>query len=386
MIRLHVPMPLQIVLDDVGWWSGLDDSKRGGPFRTGIPRDHVPSDYAAIVELGRRLRMKPQAAMILAEWDTDNILREVPSATWMGKAWDNRRWNGARIEHAGDILRSGAEHYEIALHGLAHEFWHEDGQATRAEFADMEGRMRPPEEVEAHLDYYARLLAQHRLGGFPISYAPPAGRHGFGSGPGGFEERLARRGVRYLSTPFSVMTFHRPTEHPALGLGSGVLTVDRGPDLCPWFAINAQPPEAGAPGPIAGLHWPNILHLDPRKNLDVVDRWVAFFRGIDRLPGRMLSRDTGSCFTQFAYHHAAKLKARGQGASLDCAPVDRLSPSALGDTFVIKVEGPDDLAIDVRGAQVVERGRDAGGHHLLRIRRVEGERLIQIDWRTGDEA
>lgn len=48
-------MPLQVVIDDVGWWSGNDGSMRQEPYRTGINRNHVPADYKAIVDLGRAL-------------------------------------------------------------------------------------------------------------------------------------------------------------------------------------------------------------------------------------------------------------------------------------------------------------------------------------------
>lgn len=381
MPTLHLPMPLQIILDDVGWWSGRDDSARNGPFRTGIPRDHVPSDYAALVELGRRLRMKPQAAMILSEWDTQNILRDIPNATWMGDKWDNQRWVGPWLEHAAEILRNGREHFELVLHGLGHEFWGEDGKFTRAEFCDPDCNMRPPEEVEKHLDFFARLLDQHKLGPFPVSFAPPSAKHRFGMGPGGLEDRLARRGVRYISTPFKIMGLARPTEFPLLGVDSGVVTIDRGWDLEPWQAINVTPSHA-VPGPICGLHWPNILHLDPRKNLDVVDRWVAFFRAYDKMPGRMLAADTPTCWTQFAYHHGAKVKARGDGATIDCGPVDKLPEAALQDSLTIKVEGPANLKIDVRGAGTIEQKTDPAGNHLLRLKRVKGERMIDVDWRV----
>src|SRR5688572_18466494 len=97
---LNVPMPLQIVIDDVGWWNGEDGSARGEPYRTGIARDHCAADYHAIVSLGRQLGMRPQAAFIASEWDTRNILRRLPSCTWMGVAWDNSRWVGPWLEEA----------------------------------------------------------------------------------------------------------------------------------------------------------------------------------------------------------------------------------------------------------------------------------------------
>lgn len=80
-----IPVPIQVVIDDVGWWSGRDGSQQQEPFRTGIDRNHTIADYEAIVKLGRTLGIRPQAAMVLCEWDRENILRELPESTWMGK-------------------------------------------------------------------------------------------------------------------------------------------------------------------------------------------------------------------------------------------------------------------------------------------------------------
>jgi hypothetical protein len=127
-----IPMPIQVVIDDVGWWSGEDGSKQQQPYRTGMQRNHVPADYAAIVELGRSLGIRPQAAMILCEWDKDNILGKLPTSTWMGKHWDNSNWVGPWLDEAADIIRQNREHFEVTLHGVGHEYW-TGATFTRAE-------------------------------------------------------------------------------------------------------------------------------------------------------------------------------------------------------------------------------------------------------------
>jgi len=66
-LSVTIPMPIQIVIDDVAWWSGEDGNKRHEPYRTGIGRNHVPADYQAIVDLGIKLGVRPQAATILCE-------------------------------------------------------------------------------------------------------------------------------------------------------------------------------------------------------------------------------------------------------------------------------------------------------------------------------
>ena len=52
-----IPRPLQIVVDDVGWFNGKDDREDGGPSRTGMPRRHVAEDILAINRLGKALNM-----------------------------------------------------------------------------------------------------------------------------------------------------------------------------------------------------------------------------------------------------------------------------------------------------------------------------------------
>ncbi|MDK1032648.1 MAG: hypothetical protein QGD94_11615, partial [Planctomycetia bacterium] len=117
-VRACIPLPLQVVIDDVGWWSGEDGHERGEPFRSGFVRNHVPVDYEAIASLGRQLGMRPQASMILCEWDTENILGELPGSQWMGAGWDNRRWVGPHLEEAADIIRSNPLHFELGFHGV----------------------------------------------------------------------------------------------------------------------------------------------------------------------------------------------------------------------------------------------------------------------------
>ena len=126
-----IPLALQIVIDDVGWWSGRDDSAAGGPYRNNLPRNHTVADYRAIVELGRRLGMRPQAAFILCEWDRGNLLRELPTGTWQGRLWDNSRWVGPWLDEAAQVIREGRRHLELTLHGVGHEYWHEPDVLSR---------------------------------------------------------------------------------------------------------------------------------------------------------------------------------------------------------------------------------------------------------------
>lgn len=130
-----IPLPIQMVIDDVGWWCGPSGVERQEPYRAGISRYHEPADYETIVHLARALGIRPQAAMVLCEWDTANILRKLPTSTWMGKNWDNStliKRIGPQLEEAAEILRNNSQHIEITVHGIGHEYW-TSGKLTRAE-------------------------------------------------------------------------------------------------------------------------------------------------------------------------------------------------------------------------------------------------------------
>jgi len=340
--EICVPMPLQIVIDDVGWWSGKDGNKVQEPFRTGIDRHHIPEDYEAIARLGKKLGMRPQAAFILGEWDRENILRSIPSSTWMGENWDNSRWLGPWLDDAARIIRDSADFFELTLHGLGHEYW-QDGTFTRAEWHDQEGNMRPTDQVLAHLDAYERIMHQNDLGDFPTSFVPAAFLHCYGDGQKGLAAILKKRGITFISTPFSTMHRREELQTPILGIDQGIATVDRGhlPPI-PWDRIAADPGD-DIPGPILGFHWPNILHPDPEQNSAVVDRWVEFLQSFGHRFGRLLSPNTAAFQTQLAFHLGVDLELREDEFILDFATFQPLAVAAVHDHFVLEVKSTADL-------------------------------------------
>ena len=360
-VAVTIPLPLQVVIDDVGWWSGEDGSKWQEPYRTGIQRSHVPADYRAITELGRALGIRPQAAMVLCEWDKDDILRSLPESTWMGAEWDNSRWRGPWLEEAADIIRQSAPHFELTIHGLGHEHW-TNGRFTRAEWADQNGRMRPREQVEAHLDAFEAILAQHGLGGLPRSFVPTAFRHGFGPTEGhtvSLAALLRQREVTYINTPFRSMANAAAVQHGVFGLDAGVMTVDRGDDLMDWDVIGQVPNEALS-GPTCGLHWPNLLHPDPDRNPEIVAGWVALLAPYDERPDTMLAPDSVAFQHQLAHHVCTRVTRAGDAIDLDFRETDTL-PTPMGrSSLTLKVRSPSALgfASDTVGVASSSSRRD----------------------------
>jgi hypothetical protein len=337
-ITAMIPIPIQIVIDDVGWWSGEDGSARQEPYRTGIRRNHVPADYQAIVDLGKGLGVRPQAATILCEWDRKNILRGLPTATWMREKWDNRKWVGPWLEEAADIIRGNKSHYELTLHGIGHEYW-ADRNFTRAEWADKTGRMRPLDQVELHLDYYARLMEQNRLGPFPESFVPTAFLHGFGPTEGhktSLAEVIKRRGISYINTPFSGMANAEAVQFGRFGIDSGVMTVDRGEDLFDWNVIGGRP-AAKISGPTCGMHWPNLLHQDPERNSEIVAGWVKYLAAYDAGLETLLAPDSSFFQRQLAHHVCTAVTAKGLFVDLDFKKLLTVPEQAAGRRFIVKI-------------------------------------------------
>ncbi|WP_158861122.1 hypothetical protein [Lunatibacter salilacus] len=338
-LSVSIPIPIQIVIDDVGWWSGKDGHDRQEPYRTGINRNHVPADYQAIVDLGKKLGVRPQAATILCEWDRENILRNVPTITWMREKWENSKWVGPWLDEAADIIRNNQNHYELTLHGVGHEYW-EDENMTRAEWADSSGTMRPLDQVELHLDYYEELLNQNQLGSFPSSFVPTAFLHGFGltgDHPISMAEVVKKRGIEYISTPFENMFNAEGAQFGLFGVDSGVITVDRGEDLLNWDAFSAKP-EGVVIGTTCGLHWPNLLHADPNRNSEIVDAWVELLKPYNDKPETLLAKNSSSFRDQLVHHVCTKVQIHDNKFDIDFLETAKLNGQLCNTQLSVKIE------------------------------------------------
>jgi hypothetical protein len=352
-IIVAIPRPIQVVIDDVGWWSGEDGHEKQEPYRTGINRNHVPADYQAIVDLGKALNIRPQAAMILCEWDTENILQHLPTSTWMGAKWDNKKWIGPWLEEARDIIKNNRQYFEFTIHGIGHEYW-TNGKFTRAEWADRKGIMRKREEVEAHLDFYEKLMKQHDFGPFPTAFVPTAFLHTFGLSEGhtiSMAEVLKRRGVKYINTPYGDMFHVDRVTHGVFGFDNGVITVDRGRDLLSWKSIG-EIPKGEIKGPTCGLHWPNLLHPDPDRNGEIVKSWADLLRPYNNKPETILARNSDEFCHQLVHHRCTILKVANDSITFNFSDVDKLSSPIGQKNFILKIESPKELMFEPDNIQL----------------------------------
>ncbi|MFZ1289891.1 MAG: hypothetical protein WAR79_07365 [Melioribacteraceae bacterium] len=290
---------------------------------------------------------RPQAATVLCEWDRQNILRNLPTSTWMREKWDNSKWVGPWLDEAADIIRSNKNNYELTMHGIGHEYWN-DEKFSRAEWADSSGLMRPLDQVELHLDYYAELMEQNNLGQFPTSFVPTAFLHGFG--PTGkhktsIAEVIKRRGINYINTPFENMYNAEAVQFKNFGIDADVITVDRGNDLFDWNIIGKNP-KGLLIGPTCGMHWPNLLHQDPERNSEIVNAWVKLLKPYNDHIETLLAPDSKKFRNQLIHHTCTKAHINGTYIDIDFSESDTLPEVKSINEIIIKVASKQNLTFN----------------------------------------
>jgi hypothetical protein len=345
---ITLPQPLMVVVEDVGWWQGRDGSAINEPYRTGMERNHCLEDYQALLLLARQLQMRIQISMVLCEWDRTDLLRHVPTATWMGKDWRNPCRRCEPLNDAADFLRTNSSHLEIGLHGVGHEFW-QDGKMERTEFHDPSSILRPPALVRQHLDAFAAIMDENGLGPFPRAFVPPALQYSFGNGEHSIAAILHDFGVRYVTTIFSRARQYTPPLHEKITWEKDVLLIERHQALTPWnvqAAIPTLPPE----GPVASLHWKNLLHSDPQRNEEVITRWGEFLSACCREFNRMAAPDTAACWNQFAYHSLATIKPLGEGVEINVSQVPNCS--GIVPEFFLKIRDEQNRSWKIRNGKL----------------------------------
>lgn len=180
--KILIPKPLIVVIEDVGWWNGRDGSLKNQPFRSGMSRNHDLNDYSALVLLAKSLGIQIVCGFVWCDWDRNDILKELPCSTWMGKNWHVPVSDFSILDKAAEIINSNKNHIEIAFHGLGHEFW-ENGRLARSEFHDSECNMRSSHEIESHFRAAREIIKTSGIDtDFPEIFIPPALKHSFGNG------------------------------------------------------------------------------------------------------------------------------------------------------------------------------------------------------------
>ncbi len=348
-LKITIPLPLIVSIEDVGWWKGTDGSNFNQPFRTGMPRDHVPEDYAAIAALGEKLDMKLLAGFVLCEWDRDDILKKLPSSTWMGKSWTSPYRDQEQKNQAARIIKNAENYIEMGLHGLGHEFW-DQGVMKRTEFHDPDGAMRDPDEIRKHFFFFFKIMEQYRFDCMPKTFIPPALMHSFGDPDKGFQKILHEFGINYVTLMFSRTRFHSMPQTGKIAWENDVLLVERGESETGWNMVAAEP-GFKFDRPVMALHWANILHPDPGKNVSVIEKWAGYIKTGSEKKGMLLSKDSGSCFTQYCHCTMSEIQRIDDGVLIDVGWMDKVPAKLLKNPIYLKIDAPEGTQLKIIGAK-----------------------------------
>ena len=334
-----LPKAFQIVVDDVGWWKGLDERAIDSPSRTGMCRRHVPEDYLALARLGKELGMRILCGFVVGEWDQKNRLACVPHTSKYGANWDMASRIDRRIREARDIILSNQAYLEMALHGLNHMYWDEQGHFSPAEFYQRHGSdysMLPPDIARQHIETYFQILHDNALT-YPVkAFIPPCFFYVYCKENHHLSYILQEYGISYVSTPFGSMKTDGCEKPVTAGVENGIITVDHTHDTYTWDKISPLPPSVYKESTF-GTHWPHFLHYDPTRNDETVDTWIAYFKGYFDLPGMFPAPDFEKAVHQALYQRFTQVQNTEQGFVLDFSQVDAQKASAYSPDVYIQM-------------------------------------------------
>lgn len=337
-----IPHSFMIVVDDVGWWCGNDQMYKNGPSRSGIERRHTIEDYKAIVELGRALNMRIKCGFVAGEWDRTNIVAKVRNSNKHGKDWDNASRLDPSIDDVRDLINGSDKYIELALHGLMHMYWDDDGKMKFAEFFQQNAEkdelvMTPHDVIREHLDAYFEIMHQNGFTTKIESFIPPCFRYRYSKGDG-LSKILSEYGIKYNSTPFFSMEYEG--EKPVLAcVENGIITVDRSRDLIRWYSVDAKTPDIIKTS-YFGMHWPNLLNQDPKKNMETVERWIEYFKQYQENFEIFAAPDNKTASSQALYKRYIQEDFTDMRLTLDFDQVYSKEAAGLNPELYINVKNP----------------------------------------------
>lgn len=349
MNRFVIPNALQIVVDDLGWMNSKDDRENKGPSRTAMPRKHCAEDYAAINELGKKLGMRINCAFVIGEWDPDNRLKCLPNFSKYGENWDNAKYlDREELKKIIDVVND-SDYIDVSVHGLMHGYYdYANDNWDASDFFYEKNRVKymvPENELRARLDAFFELLKYHGVKKEIDSYVPSSALYIFDS----MSKILPEYGIKYIIQPFVCTDFGE--EKPFLvTTENGIITTDRfnfiedagyekfRVDILPWDQCESDFLALPKAICMVGSHWPNYLHRDPKRNMELVARNAEYFKSCADVFGSMMSKDLAFYSTQALYKRFAKTEEKDGVFTIDVCDV----PKPIGNLgkFYVSAKQP----------------------------------------------
>ena len=344
-----LPSALQICVDDVGWFIGSDDRYLSRPSRTGMTRRHAPEDYIALNEIGKAIGQKLICALVLGEWDKDNILRGQKGITFEPDTWDRASKLDLKLAEKCFEAAENGEFIDYAYHGVLHGNYTPDGkQITEQECfyyknpGDKFLSTQPEEEIEHRFELFYKIYDSW---GFkkPIrSYV----------GPNGLPRNITNEQMMPL---ISVIKKHNiPYWHNGwkdkqghIEFFDGLMFIEESFNChIPWNACDVDPllvndfAKEGDEefGSVMSTHWPNYLRYNKEYNLERVENWKKFFERQSEIFGLMTSKDIAFAGNQAIYRNYSKIETEKNVIKIDVTKAATVSPKHTFGEFYVSLK------------------------------------------------
>ena len=318
MKDIIIPQPLQIVVDDLGWFCGDDDRASGGASRSGMPRRHCYKDYQAMHELGKAIDQKIVCGFCLCEWDPDNRLKKFPQISKYGEKWDNASYiDMEEVKRCVEVIND-SPYIDVALHGMGHGYYggantHYDTSDFYIVTAEKEKKMVDEEYIRGIIESFFGILEYHGIKKDVTAMIPPTGVYRYKE----LSRILADYGIKFVSAGFWEMINDEGEELSDIAEENGILTLNRyRPEANNWLVHSVDYAKVPERTYGFGSHWPNWLHLDPDRNMEVIKSAIKYFYRCAELQETVISRDMRFAVTQTMFWKHAVVTENEKGETV----------------------------------------------------------------------
>ncbi len=354
--NVTIPKPMQLCLDDIGWFFGADQRESNLPSRTGVHRRHVLEDYIIIEELGKGLNQKINCMLVIGEWDRKKRLAKIPYSNKWGKNWEGSEyWDEAEAHKIFDFCNS-TNFIEFGWHGLLHDAWNDEGQLVGTELSLPEGMKRgnpvslPDDDyMRIHFDAWFEIYNDWGFKSPIRAFASPCGaRNNLEDG------RMTRMLKEYNfqfwqngTGPAKYNPYWKDLLENGTLVQNGIICNMKNKAMGPWEVYDMDP-ETLEPLPyeklgINGGHWVNFLRYNPKKNMENLEGWIRYWDNHGEMFGCIISRDIAFAHYQKLYVYNSKIEEKDGVVTIDLTEADAL----LSKADFLKGEKPN-LYISIR--------------------------------------